>query len=102
MSSPTHDNRGRALHSPGGVVRTAAKVHGPHSDFFEGFWIIEVFFSVFFFSRFLSESSEILRMLPYDCMNLAWSLAEIIADTFFLLPIARIRHLQSAGSTSPP
>jgi hypothetical protein len=41
-------------------------------------------------------------MLPYDCMNLLWSFAAIIAEIFCLAPTARTRQRQSAGETSAP
>lgn len=40
------------------------------------------FLRSFFFSRFLSESSETFRMLPYDCINRRCSLAVIMQEIF--------------------
>ena len=49
---------------------------------FVRFLVLANFLSVFFFSRFFSESSDTLRMLPYDCINRRCSLAVIMQEIF--------------------
>ena len=50
------------------------------------------FFTSFFFSRFFNESSDTLRMLPYDWVNRVSLSAVIMQDIFWCAPTARTRQ----------
>ena len=56
-------------------------------------------FSAFFFSRFFSESSDTLRMLPYDCMKRRCSFAVIMHEILQLAPVARTRQPTFASAS---